>query len=129
VSIPLGNSGPRASYKSGKATLKQVLLQLKQLEQNILVTVDNDVGQVRSTLQQVDATARRAFMPRTPSPPNRRNWRMAKAPASGLATHFNLTTARSSEIQALANYNIALAQLALDEGSTLEKDRVDLKVK
>jgi len=56
VSIPLGNSGPRASYKSGKATLKQVLLQLKQLEQNILVTVDNDVGQVRSTLQQVDAT-------------------------------------------------------------------------
>jgi len=41
----------------------------------------------------------------------------------------NLTTARSSEIQALANYNIALAQLALDEGSTLEKDRVDLKVK
>ena len=32
----------------------------------------------------------------------------------------NLTTARVNEIQALANYNIAVAQLALDEGNTLD---------
>ena len=40
-----------------------------------------------------------------------------------------LTTARSAEIRALADYNIALADLAYNEGSTLERRNVDLKVK
>jgi outer membrane protein TolC len=41
----------------------------------------------------------------------------------------NLTTAKSAEIRALADYNIAVAQLALDEGSTLEENRIDFKLK
>jgi len=130
VSIPLGNSGPRASYKSGKATLKQILLQLKQLEQNILVTVDNDVGQVESTLQQVDATREARIYAEDALAAEQKKLENGKSTSfQVLQLISNLTTARSSEIQALANYNIALAQLALDEGSTLEKDRIDLKVK
>ncbi len=130
VSIPLGNSGPRANYKSGKATLKQILLQLKQLEQNILVTVDNDVGQVQSTLQQVDATREARIYAEDALAAEQKKLENGKSTSfQVLQLISNLTTARSSEIQALANYNIALAQLALDEGSTLEKDRIDLKVK
>jgi outer membrane protein len=40
----------------------------------------------------------------------------------------DLTTARADEINALANYNIALAQLALTEGSTLERRNVNLNI-
>ncbi len=40
----------------------------------------------------------------------------------------NLTTARSAEIRALADYNIALEQLALDKGTTLERSKIDLKM-
>jgi HAE1 family hydrophobic/amphiphilic exporter-1 len=41
----------------------------------------------------------------------------------------NLTSARSQEIRALANYNEALANLSQQEGSTLERDKLDLTVK
>ena len=39
----------------------------------------------------------------------------------------DLTSARSAEIQALADYNKALAQLALSEGSVFERDNLDLQ--
>ncbi len=129
LTIPLGgNISARNTYKSGKASLKQILLQLKQLEQNILVAVDNDVGQVRSTLQQVDATrAARVYAEDALAAEK-------KKLENGKSTSFivlqlisTLTTARVSELQALANYNIAVVQLSLDEGSTLEDNHIELK--
>ncbi len=41
----------------------------------------------------------------------------------------DLTAVCSQEIRALANYNKALANLAQQEGTTLERRQVDLKVK
>jgi outer membrane protein TolC len=130
VTIPLGNSAARASYKSSKATLKQILLQLKQLEQNIVITVDNDVGQVQSTLQQVSATREARIYAEDALAAEQKKLENGKSTSfQVLQLISNLTAARSSEIPALANYNVALAQLALDEGSTMEKNRIDLKVK
>ena len=40
----------------------------------------------------------------------------------------DLTAARSAEVQALADYNRALAQLALQEGATLERHKVNLEI-
>ncbi|MDB6064459.1 MAG: Outer rane efflux protein [Pedosphaera sp.] len=129
-SMPLGDTGPRDAYKSAKVTLKQLLTQLKQTEQNILVQVDNDVGQVRSTFQQVESTrAARVYAEEALAAER-------KKLENGKSTSFivlqlisNLTSARVLEIQALANYNIAIAQLSLDEGSTLQEKHIDLKIK
>ena len=41
----------------------------------------------------------------------------------------DLTTARGAEIQALDTYNKDLAQLSLDEGSTLERLNIEFNVK
>ena len=41
----------------------------------------------------------------------------------------NLTAARSQEIRALANYNEALANLAQQEGSTLERYNINIEAK
>jgi hypothetical protein len=41
----------------------------------------------------------------------------------------NLTQARSDEIRALADYNIALANAAQSEGATLERRNVKLEIK
>jgi outer membrane protein TolC len=129
ITFPLENTGARNAYKSAKATLEQTLLQLKKVETTIVLAVDNDVKTVRSDLLRVDATrkareyaedALRAGQARL---------------AAGSTTSFevlqlqnNLTTARSAEIRALADYNIALEQLALDEGTTLERSKIDLKM-
>ena len=41
----------------------------------------------------------------------------------------DLTTARLAELTAVAQYNQALANLALNEGTTLERDKLALEVK
>jgi hypothetical protein len=41
----------------------------------------------------------------------------------------DLTLARGNEILALDNYNKALAQLSVDEGSTLQRLAINLEVK
>ena len=127
VSVPLGNIGPRNAYKASKMSLKQVLLQLKQQEQNILVQVDTDVGQVRSTLQQVDATRAARIYAEDALQAERTKLENGKSTSFiVLQLISNLTTARVNEVQALANYNIAVTQLALDEGNTLQANHIDL---
>ncbi len=128
VSIPLGNTGARNNYKAAKVTLKQLLLQLKQQEQTILVQVDNDVGNVRSTLQQVDATRAARVYAEDALAAERIKLEKGKSTSFiVLQLISTLTTARVNEVQALANYNNALAQLSLDTGNTLQDNRIDLK--
>ena len=42
---------------------------------------------------------------------------------------YDLITARLNELAAVAQDNQALAQLALNEGTTLERDKLELQVK
>ncbi len=56
LTMPLSNVGPRNQYKSTKATLQQVLLQLKQFEQNVMVEIDNAVKTAQSKYESVQAT-------------------------------------------------------------------------
>jgi outer membrane protein len=130
VSIPLGNTGARNNHTSAKLTLKQLLLQMKQQEQTILVQVDNDVGQVRSTLQQVDATRAARVYAEDALAAERLKLEKGKSTSFiVLQLISTLTTARVNEVQALANYNIAVAQLSLDTGNTFEDNRIDMKGK
>jgi hypothetical protein len=46
-----------------------------------------------------------------------------------LQVQRDLTNARGSEIQALDTYDKSLAQLSLDEGTTLERLGIDFEVK
>ncbi len=131
ANVPLGgNVNARNKYRADKETLQQLLIQLKQAEQNILVAVDNDVSQVRSTLQQVYATRDARIYAQDALDAEKTKL------AQGKSTSFivlqlisNLTTARVNEIQALANYNIALSQLDFDEGNTIDANHIDLSVK
>ncbi len=129
ITFPLGNTSARNAYKSAKASLEQALLQIKKVETTIVAAVDNDVKTVRSDLLRVDAT-------RKASEYAEDALRAGQARLlAGSTTSFevlqlqsNLTTARSAEIRALADYNIALEQLALDEGITLEHSKIDLRL-
>lgn len=130
ASIPLGNASARNTYRSAKASLKQILLQLKQLEQNVVVAIDNDVKLVNSDLQQVKATREARIYAEEALKAEQTKL------ANGKSTSFivlqlqsNLTTARSAEIRALANYNIDLEQLSLDEGNVLQRNHIDLNLK
>ncbi|MGA2867475.1 MAG: TolC family protein [Verrucomicrobiota bacterium] len=130
VTIPLGNIGARNNYRAARATGQQITLQLNQLRQNILITIENDIAVAQTAFLRVDATREARLYAAAALDAE------GKKLLSGKSTSFqvlqlqkNLTDARSAEIRALADYNIALAQLALDEGSTLERRYVKLDVK
>jgi outer membrane protein TolC len=130
LTFPLGNRAARNSYKAAKATQEQVLLQLKKLEQNVMVEIDDAVGQVKTSFERVDSTKQaRVFAEEALDAEE-------KKLANGKSTSFevlrlqrDLTIARSSEIRALADYNIALSNLAFREGATFERNHIDLKLK
>jgi outer membrane protein TolC len=127
MTVPLSNVGARNTYKSAKAALQQVLLQLKKTEQTIVIAIDNDVKAIRSDLLRVDATRKARIYAEDALQAEQTKLEHGKSTSFiVLQLQSNLTTARSAEIRALADYNIAVEQLALDEGTTLERNHIVL---
>jgi outer membrane protein TolC len=130
MTVPLGNLGPRNQYKATKATLQQIVLTLKQLEQNILVEIDNAVKQAESNYQSAEATKQARIYAEEALDAEQKTYAVGKATTFEVLTYQNnLTAARSQEIRALANYNESLANLAAQEGATLERYNVNIEAK
>ena len=128
VSVPLGNRGPRGSYGQATALRDRLGLQVKQLHQNILVEVEDAVGTAQGSFQRVTATREARLAAEAAYDAE------VKKLENGKSTSFNvlslqndLTTARSQEIRALADYNKALAELYYFEGTILEKQRITVE--
>jgi outer membrane protein TolC len=130
MTIPLGNSAARYKYKSDKIALEQLLLQIKQVEINIIPAVDNDVTKIRSDLLKVDSTRRARMYAEEALEAEQTRLQHGKSTSFFvLQDQQTLTARRSDEIQALANYNIDLDQLAFDEGTILERNHIELRMR
>ena len=130
MSIPLGNTSARNSYRAAKAGKEQIALQLKQLQQNILIQIENAIATARTSFQRVDATREARIYAEAALDAEQKKLESGKSTSfEVLRLQRDLTTARSAEIRALADYNIALAQIAQNEGTTLDRRHVTLEVK
>ena len=130
VTYPIGNTGARANYKKSKLAMEQLVLNLKKLEQTIMITIDNDITQAKSSYQQVAATrSAREYAEEALAAEQKKLENGKSTTYTVLQMQRDLTTARGNEIQALANYNKALAQLSLDEGTTLQRLGINIEVK
>ena len=129
-SVPIGNQTSRSRYKATRAERQQALLQFKKLEEDILVQIDIDIKAADSHFRRLDATrAARVFAEAALDAEQKKF-------AHGLSTSFlvlqyqqRLTDARRLELRSLADYNEALAQLALAEGATLEQNDLELDIR
>jgi outer membrane protein len=129
LSMPLSNVGARNTYKAGKVTLQQLLLQLKQFEQNVMVQIDNAVKQAQSSYQSVQATLQARIYAEAALDAEQKKYNVGKSTTfTVLQLQNTLTAARSQEIRALADYNEALANLAAEEGSTLERNHINVEL-
>jgi outer membrane protein TolC len=130
MTIPLGNSGARYKYKSDKATLDQLLLQIKQVELTIIPAIDNDVTKIRTDLLKVDSSRQARMYAEEALQAEQTKLQHGKNTSFFvLQAQQTLTARRSDEIQALANYNIDLDQLAFDEGTILDRNHIELRVR
>jgi outer membrane protein len=130
MTIPLGNSTARFKYKSDKLGLEQFLLQIKQLELTIIPAIDNDVTKIRTDFLKVDSTRQaRMYAEEALQAEQTKLLHGKNTSFFVLQAQQTLTARRSDEIQALANYNIDLDQLAYDEGTILERNHIDLRIR
>ncbi len=130
LSIPLGNRAARNKYESGKLSAEQTLLTLKKLEQDIMVQIDDAVKLAQTNFERVDATKQARLYAEAALDAEQKKLQSGKSTSFVvLQLQRDLTSARSEEIRALADYNKALAQLAQTEGSTLELRNIDLNLK
>ena len=130
ISIPLGNINARNQYKVTKMTLQQIELQFKQLEQKAMVDIDNAVKTAQSDYQSVQARKQARIYAEAALDAEQKTYAVGKATTFEVLTYQNnLTTARLNEIQALDNYNKDLANLASQEGSTLEHFKINIEAK
>jgi len=126
-SMPLSNVGARNTYKAGKVTLKQLLLQLKQLEQTVMLGIDNAVKQAQSDFEAVAAQREARIHAEAALDAEQKKYAVGKSTTfTVLQLQNTLTSDRAAEIRALANYQEALANLAAAEGSTLERHGIVL---
>jgi outer membrane protein TolC len=129
-SYPLSNRAARNNYKISKASLEQTVLSLKKLEQQIMIGIDNDIGNIRADFDQVHATrAAREYQEAALDAEQKKLESGKSTTYTVLQVQRDLTNARGAEIQALDSYNRRLSQLSLDEGSTLDRLGIHFEVK
>lgn len=131
LSIPLGgNQAARNSYKASQAAKQQTILQLKKLEQNVMIDVDDSLTLAQSAYRRTEsARLARQYAEAALLGEQKKLEDGSTSAFYVLQYQQKLTEAHTSEIRSLADYNEALAQLALNEGSTLEKNHINLQVK
>ncbi|MCL5096671.1 MAG: TolC family protein, partial [Candidatus Omnitrophica bacterium] len=99
------------------------------IEQNIMVSIDNDVKQAQTSFDRVEATKQARLYAEAALDAEEKKLQQGKSTSFVVLTmQSNLTTARSTEIGALTDYNKSLVQLSLDEGSTLDRHSLNFKV-
>jgi outer membrane protein TolC len=124
--FPLGNRTAKGDLHIARLEASQALLNLKSLEQDILVEIDNAVTDVKTNEERIAVT--------------RVSTRMAEEALkaeviklkAGLSTSHNvldfqedLTRAKSREIKAVIDYNKSRTELARVKGTLLEEEGIE----
>jgi HAE1 family hydrophobic/amphiphilic exporter-1 len=95
-----------------------------------MVDIDNAVKQAQSNFESVQATQQARIYAEAALDAEEKKYNVGKSTTfTVLQLQNNLTAARSQEIRALADYNEALANLSQQEGSTLERNGINVDAK
>lgn len=127
-SVPIPNRTGVGNLEVSKLETLRALVDLKRLEQAILVEADNAAGQIDTTRKRIEAaqTARELAEETLKAAQGRLD--------AGISTTFevlqfqrDLAVAEASEFRARADYIQAVAQYARLTGSTLDRNRIILE--
>ena len=130
VTIPLGNRRARNNLKAGKAEKAQALMEYKKQEQTILVEIEDAIERVYNNFQRAGATRDARLYAELALDAEQKKLENGKSTSfQVLQLQRDLTARRSEEIQALTDYNKSLAQVALREGTTLDRNRINLEIR
>ncbi len=129
LSFPLSNRAQRKQYQMQKVRNRRSLLNLKNQEQTIMTEVALNIESAQTAYDQVATTRKSREFAEVALEAEEKKLEIGKSTSFiVLQLQRDLTSARSSEINALADYNKALSDLALSEGRTLERLKLDITI-
>ncbi len=121
LKIPLSNSALKANYASAKIEFQKALLQIKSTEQSVIQEIRNAIMEVESNLKMVRATALARELAK------RKLDAEEKKLMTGLSTNYQVVQyqkdyeqAKSSEVKAIVDFNIAILKFKKALGTLLE---------
>ena len=130
IALRLGNVSARNNYKASELGKEQSFLRFKSLEQSVIAEVDTGVRLTESTFKQISSSQKAREFAQAALASLQKQYEAGTTTGYFLVEYQRLLTfAQSLEIRALADYHIAQAQLALSEGSALERYKINLKAR
>lgn len=129
MNVPLSQTAARNNLKAAKASRDQQKLTLEAQEQNTLISIENDISTIRSDYESVKATHEARLYAEAALEAEQKKFENGKSTLfTILGLQSKLTSARSDEITALANYNVDLSTFSFDEGSTFDRLKIDVNM-
>jgi outer membrane protein TolC len=130
LSVPLSQTTARNSLKAAKASRDQQKLTLKSQEQNTLITIENDIAAVKNDYESIQATREARLYAEAALDAEQKKYANGKSTLHDiLDLQSTLTARRFDEVSALATYNVDIATLSFDEGSTFDRLDINLESK
>jgi outer membrane protein TolC len=127
VEIPLGSTSEKARRDATQLRKEQRLLQIKDLEQSIIVEVDNAARSVLINKQKYDTSrSARSFAEKVAQSEGEKLKAGISTSYTVLQLQRDATEARTQELRAMVNYQNALADLRRAQGTLLAEYKVDL---
>jgi outer membrane protein TolC len=127
LTIPLGNRDARARHVQSRLALEESALRLDQARQALRVEVRSAVREVETALRRVESARANVELQRKVMEAERKRYE------NGLSTSFRVLEfqrdflqAQSNEINALIDYNQALAALSRVKGTLLDDRSISL---
>lgn len=124
-SLPIPNRTARGRADIARLQAAQAVMDLKRLEQEIIVRVDNTAGQIVTTRQRIESTKESVRLARESLAAGQERL------SAGISTTFEvlelqkkLAEVEVAELRARADYNKAVAELDRQTGTTLERNAI-----
>ncbi len=128
LDVPISNILSRASYAQASVNLEQAKLRLKDQEQQVFTDIKIAVRNVETSYRQIQALQAARKLAERQLEAEEEKLKV------GLTTNYfvlqyqtDLSTSRSQELQAIINYNLALAQLNRDLGISLKEKNIQIE--
>jgi HAE1 family hydrophobic/amphiphilic exporter-1 len=126
--MPFTFRNERYNYKQARADKERLELVQRQNHQQILVQVDNAVARAKTSFERVSATHEARLYAEAALEAEQKKLDNGKSTTfEVLRLQRDLTSARLQEIEALRDYNNAVAQLHSAEGTNLERNRISIR--
>ncbi|MGB9893641.1 MAG: TolC family protein, partial [Candidatus Saccharicenans sp.] len=127
LSLPLSNVASRASYAQARLNLQQAELNLKQQEQQAILEVKTALRNVQANKERIDAYKAARILQEQKLAAEEEKLKVGQSTNyTVLMYQRDLANARSTELKALIDYNISIANLEKALGLSLKNKNMKL---